>query len=358
MTIPSPTSTSVIIGVDTHKDNHVAVAINDLGIRLADRSIPTTPAGYQQLLDWSQALGCVKAFGIEGTGSYGRGLTSFLLHRGFSVLEVCRPARSSDRSSAGKDDVIDAEKAARQVLSGQATSTPKSADGQVEMMRVIKVAKDTAVKAQTQVMVALKALLVTADETLKARLGSLPPSKLITACTELVAENLETPMEAMSYAMAAMARRWLDLQREIEAHWEHLKKLTRQAAPALVQAYGIGPDTAAQMLITFGDRGNRVRSEAGFAKMCGVCPIPASSGKTQRHRLNRGGNRQANASLFRVVIVRMRWHQPTQDYVARRTAQGLSKREIIRCLKRYVAREVYRLIRQALPDEKLDFATP
>jgi transposase len=152
----------------------------------------------------------------------------------------------------------------------------------------------------------------------------------------------------MRYALVAMANRWLQLLQEIEAHTQHLTTITREAAPELVQAYPIGPDTAAEMLITFGDNSNRVHSEAAFAKMCGVCPIPASSGKTQRHRLNRGGNRQANAALFRVVIVRMRYHEPTKAYVARRTAQGLSKREIIRCLKRYLAREIYQIIRKTL----------
>lgn len=358
MTSSSVASKSVIIGVDTHKDNHVAVAINELGIRLADCSVPVTLAGYQQLLDWSRTFGSVVTFGIEGTGSYGRGLTSFLLREGFSVLEVCRPARSPAGQCASKDDVIDAEKAARQVLSGQATATPKNADGQVEMMRVIKVAKDSAIKAQAQVLISLKALLVTADEALRAHLESLSTPNLVAACTELATGALETPATAMEYALANMARRWQYLQKEIETHWEHLKVLTRQTAPALVQAYGIGPDTAAQMLITFGDRGNRIRSEAGFAKMCGACPIPASSGKTQRHRLNRGGNRQANAALFRVVIVRMRWHKPTKDYVARRTAQGLSKREIIRCLKRYVAREVYHLVNQAFSTKKVNVVAP
>ncbi|MEM6427575.1 MAG: transposase, partial [Cyanobacteria bacterium P01_D01_bin.128] len=298
-------------------------------------------------------LGSATTFGVEGTGSYGRGLTTFLLQQGCSVVEVCRPARRISGQSAAKDDGIDAEKAARQVLSRQATVTPKRADGPVEMMRIIKIAKDTAVKAQTQVLVALKSLLVTADATLRTQLESLPTAKLVAACAELAITTMDTPMAAMGYALAKMAQRWQALQQEIDEYWKHLKGLTQQTAPALTEACGIGPDTAAQMLITFGDRGDRVRSEAGFAKLCGVCPIPASSGKTQRHRLNRGGNRQANAALFRVVIVRMRWHQPTQDYVARRTAQGLSKREIIRCLKRYVAREVYRLIRQALPIEKV-----
>lgn len=358
MTASSLPAAAIIIGVDTHKDNHVAVAINELGVRLADCSVSATPTGYQQLLAWSQALGSLITFGVEGTGSYGRGLATFLLQQGCSVVEVCRPARTVSGQSAAKDDVIDAEKAARQVLSGQATVTPKWADGQVEMMRVIKIAKDTAVKAQTQVLVALKSLLVTADETLRTQLESLPTTKLVAACAELAVTTLDTPLAAMGYALATMAQRWQTLQQEIEGHWEHLQSLTKQTAPALTDACGIGPDTAAQLLITFGDRGDRVRSEAGFAKLCGVCPIPASSGKTQRHRLNRGGNRQANAALFRVVIVRMRWHQPTKDYVARRTAQGLSKREIIRCLKRYVAREVHRLIRQALPSQKVASTNP
>ena len=272
------------------------------------------------------------------------------------MVEVCRPARTPSGHAADKDDVIDAEKAARQVLSGQATVIPKRADSQVEMMRVINVAKDTAVKAQTQVLVALKALLVTADDALRAPLESLPTATLVAACAALAVTTMATPLAAMGDALATMAQRWQALHPEIEGPWEHLKRLTQQTAPALTQACGIGPDTAAQRLITFGDRGDRGRSEAGFAKLCGVCPIPASSGKTQRHRLNRGGNRQANAALFRVVIVRRRWHPPTQADVTRRTAQGLSKREIIRCLKRYVAREVYRLIQQALPVQKVTLA--
>jgi transposase len=192
------------------------------------------------------------------------------------------------------------------VLSGQATAIPKSTDGAVEMMRILKVARDTAIKAHTQVLVWLKALLVTADEGLRSRLEPLPTPQLVAACTQLETDQLDTPATTMRYALAAMANRWLQLHQEIEAHTQHLTTLTREVAPELVQAHGIGPDTAAEMLIAFGDNHNRVHSEAAFAKMCGVCPIPAASGKIQRHRLNRGGNRQANAALLRVVIVRMR----------------------------------------------------
>lgn len=344
MTQMAVNSNEVIIGVDTHKDNHVAVAINTLGVRLDDCIVPTTIAGYEQLLGWASALGQRIAFGIEGTGSYGSGLTRFLRRQGFKGVEVSRPSHRDNRRLQGKNDVLDAEQAARQVLCGQATAIPKSSDGAVEMMRLIKVARDTAVKAQTQVLVSLKATIITADENLRMRLEPLSTSQLVAACAKFEVDQLDTPAATMRYALAVMAKRWLQLHQEIEAHMQHLTTLTREAAPELVQAYGIGPDTAAEMLMTFGDNSNQVHSEAAFAKMCGVCPLPASSGKNQRHRLNRGGNRRANAALFRVVIVRMRWHEPTKAYVARRTAEGLSKREIIRCLKRYLAREVYRIL--------------
>lgn len=336
----------IIVGIDTHKDNHAAFAINSLGARLDDCLVPATTTGYEQLLDWARALGPVAAFGVEGTGSYGIGLTRFLRRQGMQVVEVSRPCRRDRRRLQGKNDVLDAQLAAQQVLSGEATVIPKASNGLVEMMRIIKVARDTAVKAQTQVLVTLKATLVTAEEALRELLEPLSTPQLIAACAQLEVGKLATPAAAMRHALSAMAKRWLQLHQEIETHSQHLSTLTQKAAPELVQTYGVGPDTAAEMLIAFGDNQNRVRSEAAFAKLCGVCPLPASSGKTQRHRLNRGGNRQANAALFRVVIVRMRWHQPTKAYVARRTSQGLSKREIIRCLKRYLAREIYRIIRK------------
>ena len=337
----------VIIGIDTHKDTHVAVALNTLGVRLGDCLVPATLAGYEHLLTWARALGQIVTIGVEGTGSYGRGLTRFLQRQGLPVIEVSRPCHRDARRLQGKNDVLDAERAARQVLDGQATAIAKTTEGTVEMMRLIKVARDTAVKARTQVLVSLKAILVTADEDLRALLEALPTTQLVVVCAQLEVGKLDTPAAAMRQALSAMAKRWLQLHQEIETHNQSLSTLTRETAPNLVQAYGIGPDTAAEMLITFGDNHNRVRCEAAFAKLCGVCPLPASSGRTQRHRLNRGGNRRANAALFRVVIVRMRWHEPTKAYVARRAAEGLSKREIIRCLKRYLAREVYRIINQS-----------
>jgi len=336
----------VVVGVDTHKDEHVAVALDGLGGLLDELAIAANPHGYVQLLAWADELGAVAAFGVEGTGSYGSGLARFLRRHGRQVVEVSRPPRKGERRLSGKSDAIDAEHAAREVLAGRATATPKLADGIVEAIRLVKIARDSAVGAHSQAMITLKATLVTAPDELRGQLEPLTDFKLIGACAALdTTGDIADPAVAMRLALASLARRWLQLHEEIKAHSRRLKKLTQTAAPDLIAAFGIGPDIAAEMLVTAGDNTDRIRSDAALAKLCGACPIPAGSGKTNgRHRLNRGGNRQANAALYRAIIVRMRWHPPTIAYVERRTAEGLSKKEIIRCLKRYLAREVYRLL--------------
>jgi transposase len=340
----------VIVGVDTHKDEHVAVLLDGLGGRLAELFLPATITGFGALLSFCRdhvgPEGTIIAFGVEGTGSYGIGLARFLRRHGLIVQEVHRPPRKGERRLSGKSDTIDAEHAARQVLAGRRNPIPKTAAGAVEALRLIKVARDTAVKARTSAIITLKATLVTAVDELRAELEPLTDHKLITACAALEpGGELDDPEAAMRHVLRSLARRWLELHEEIKAHSRHLKVQTKAAAPRLVEAVGVGLDIAAEMLVTAGDNSDRVRSESAFAKLCGASPIPAGSGKTNgRHRLNRGGNRQANAALYRAIVVRMRWHQPTIDYVARRTAEGLSKREIIRCLKRYLAREIYRLL--------------
>lgn len=340
----------VLVGVDTHKDQHVAVLLDGLGGRLAELHLPATTLGYEQLLAFCLQhvgpQGRLHAFGVEGTGSYGIGLARFLRRRGHTVQEVHRPPRKADRRLTGKNDTIEAEHAARQVLAGRATAIPKTADGAIESLRLLKTARDTAVKARTTSMIALKATLVTASDSLRAELEPLTDYQLIQACSVLPSAGwLSDPDAAMHHVLGSLARRWLQLHEEVRIHSRHLKMLTRTIAPRLVEAVGVGLDIAAELLVTAGDNTNRVHSEAAFAKLCGACPIPAGSGKTNgRHRLNRGGNRQANAALYRAIIVRLRWHQPTIDYAARRTAEGLSKREIIRCLKRYLARELYHLL--------------
>ncbi len=331
---------TVIVGVDTHKHVHVAVAIDRVGARLGSCSVTADRAGYADLMDWARTLGAVEAFGIEGTGSYGVGLASFVRRNAVRVVEVNHCDRRKRRNN-GKSDTIDAETAARSVLAGIATAIPKTADGASEMVRQIKIARDTAVKARSSAIITLKTLIVNAPGELRETLEPLTDRKLVGRCAELEPGQLLTPTASVKHALRALATRWLALSVEIGAHDQALDTITMTAAPSLRDAFGIGPDSAAEMLIVAGDNPERIRSDAAFAKLCGACPVPASSGVTNRHRLFRGGHRQANAALYRIVIVRMRWHQPTLDYVIRRTAQGLSKKDIIRCLKRFVAREIF-----------------
>jgi len=336
-------SGKIVVGVDTHKHVHVAVAIDMLGARLGHTSIPVDSGGYRQLEEWAVSLGPVEAFGIEGTGSYGAGLTSYLRRRGHRIVEVNRGDRRARRAN-GKSDSVDAEAAARAVLNGTATAVPKTADGAAEMIRQIKVARDTAVKARTSAIITLKQIVVNAPACLREQLDGCADKALIDRCASFRPGPITDPVASAKHSLRATARRWLELAAEIRSHDTILDDLTQKAAPTLREGFGIGPDTAAEMLIIFGDNPDRVRSEAAFAKLCGTCPIPASSGMTTRHRLYWGGHRQANAAVYRTVIVRMQHHQPTIDYVNRRTAEGLSKRDIIRCLKRFVAREVYQRV--------------
>ena len=333
----------VIVGVDTHKHEHVAVAIDSLGARLAVFRVPANGAGYAALVTWARTLGDLESFGIEGTGSYGAGLTRFVRQQGLRVLEVNQCDRRKRRNE-GKSDTLDAEAAARSVLAGVATAIPKAADGMAEMARQIKTARDTAVKARTAAMVTIKTLLVNAPTRVREALEPLTNQKLIDRCAALRPGDILDPTASVKHALRALARRWRTLAAEIDEHDKLLDIITRAAVPTLRAAYGIGPDAAAEMMSIAGDNPTRIRSEAAFAKLCGACPIPASSGLTNRHRLFRGGHRQANAALYRIVLVRLRWHQPTVDYVRRRTAEGLSKRDVIRCLKRFVAREIYRAL--------------
>lgn len=331
----------VIIGIDTHKAIHVAVAIDTQGTRLAALSIPTSPKGYLELERWSRSLGHVLAFGIEGIGSYGAGLSRSLLAQGHNVIEVTRPNRQL-RYTQGKTDSLDAEGAARSVLSGQATAQPKTQTGSSEMIRHLKIARDTAVKSRSQAMVTLKTLSINAPADLRDVLDQIKGKvALIRHIAAFRTGEINTPLASAKTAMRALARRWLWLHEEIIQHEKELERLVIERAPNLMASHGIATLTVAEMLILIGDDPTRIRSEAAFAKLCGVCPIPASSGKTHRFRLSRGGNRQANAALYRVAIVRMRRHEPTLAYVKKRTKDGKSKSEIIRCLKRYIVREIY-----------------
>lgn len=334
----------ITIGVDTHKYTHVAVALDIVGGRVAAESFAADSTGYDHLINWATQLGVDIVFGVEGTGSYGAGLAEAIRRRGLPVLEVLRPDRSGRRRH-GKSDTIDAENAARVVLSGQARATPKTADGVVEMIRLVKVAKDNAVKARSTAMTSLKTVLVNAPAPLREQLQPLTHMALIRRCASLRPGPITDVTAAAKHSLRAIAKRWLELHAEIRDHEAVLTDLTAQIAPDLIAAVGIGPDAAAELLLVVGDNASRVHSEAAFARLCGVAPIPASSGMTTRHRLSRGGHCHANAALYRAVLVRMQHHAPTQAYAARRTLEGSTNRDIIRCLKRLLAREIWRHLR-------------
>ena len=340
-------SIPVVVGVDTHRDQHVAVAIDRQGARLGELHAPTTVRGYRELERWSRGWGNIHAFGIEGTGSYGAGIARFLTDRGYTIVEVNRPDRST-RYRKGKSDPTDAEMAARSVLAGVADATPKSGQGAVEMIRMLKSAKDSAIKARTQAINQMKALVVTAPSQLRESLDGLTTAALAARCARFRPGPLANPTAAAKYVLRSLAGRYRRLSEEIHDLEAELTRLTRTASPTLVNIFGVGPDTAAALLVTAGSNPERLRSEAAFAALCGVSPIPASSGKTNRHRLNRGGDRQANAALHRIVVVRLRYDQRTKSYMRRRTGEGMSKIEVIRCLKRYVAREVYAALQNPL----------
>lgn len=334
----------VVIGVDTHKELHVAVALDELGRRLGSITVQTTTAGYRRLVEWAASHGPVATFGVEGTGSYGAGLARHLRRGGYAVIEVIRPNRQARRRN-GKSDPADAEAAARAVLSGEATGSPKAGDDLVEMIRVLRVARSTAMKARTQALNALKSLVVTAPAELRDQLRCLSARDLVATAARLRAGRETTTVAVTKTSLRFLAHRYQNLDSEIVLLDRQLAEFTAEASPQLSEVFGVGADVAGALLVAAGDNPERLRSEAAFAMLCGAAPVEASSGKTVRHRLNRGGDRQANSALYRVVIVRLRYHAATRAYAERRTAQGLSKPEIIRCLKRYVAREIYRILR-------------
>lgn len=331
----------VVGGVDTHKDMHVAVAVDGTGRSLGTRAFPVTPLGYRQLLAWLRGFGPLAQVGVEGTGSWGSGLARFLVDAGVEVLEVDRPDRQA-RRRRGKSDPIDAQAAALAVLSGRATGRPKAQNGQVEAIRALRAARRSAVKARTQAGNQIQALVTTAPEALRRDLAKLAFGDLVQRCARLRPAGRSCVLDATRLALRTLARRWIALDEEVTELDVELSRLVEATAPQLVARKGVGTHTAAALLVAIGDNPERLVSEASFAALCGVSPLEASSGRTKRHRLNRGGNRDANAALWRIVFVRMRVDPRTKAYVRRRTAEGRSTAEIMRCLKRYVARELYR----------------
>jgi transposase len=337
-------------GVDTHLDVHVAAALNQLGALLGTRSFPATTRGYRQLLVWLRSFGVVELVGVEGTGSYGAGLTRLLLDEGVRVVEVDRPNRQN-RRRRGKSDTVDAVAAARAAQSGDASGEAKTRNGNVEMMRVLRLVKQSARRSKVVALNQMRSTVATGPEELRDRLRDLPANKLIAEAAALRPNGRNDVLGANKIALRHLARRCQSFDAEIADINALLEPLVAATAPDLLACEGVGTDVASTLLVAAGDNPDRLRSERSFAKLCGVAPLDASSGKQERHRLSRAGDRQANSALWRVVMTRITCDPRTKAYIERRMKEGLSKREAMRCLKRYVARELYaQLPRQSLVD--------
>ena len=339
----------VIPGVDTHLDEHVCVLIDALGRRLASRAFAATPAGYAELLGWASQHGHLCRAGVEGTGSYGAGLARFLADHDIQVIEVTRPNRR-DRRHVGKTDTRDAEAAAVSVLTGHATGAAKTRDGVVEAIRVLRLTRASAVKSRTQAHMQLRGLIISAPALLRERIEQVPARRRVEACARLRRDTGHTAVDATAKAIRTLTRRQKQLDTEIRDLDQDLAALVNRAAPRLLAQPGIGVETAAKLLIVAGDNPQRIATHAALAALCGASPVEASSGKTRRHRLNRGGDRQGNNALWTIATNRMLHHPETRNYVQRRTTEGLSKKEIRRCIMRHLTRRLHPLLIADLTD--------
>ena len=332
----------IYAGVDTHSDTHTLALIDEYGRPLATQTFTADPTGYERLVAMIGDPDACLGVGVEGTNSYGAALARRLVEAGYDVHEVLRPKRSVRRRD-GKSDPIDALAAAHSVLAGDGTSVPKSTDGWVEALRALNAERAQLVTAMTALSNSAKGLLTTAPEHIRERYRGLRTSirmRRLAACRP----SGNTVEQGMLVALKAAGKAWKALKEQADLLEKNMRLILEDHARPLLDIYCASTVTAATLAIVAGDNPERIRSEAAFAKLCGACPIPASSGKTNRHRLNKGGNRQGNSALHHIAIVRMRYHQPTRDYVNRKTGEGKGKMEIIRCLKRFIAREAYRAL--------------
>jgi transposase len=335
-------------GVDTHLEIHVAAALDERGGLLGVATFATTPVGYQQLLSWLLSFGELELVGVEGTGSYGAGLTRFLHAHHVSVVEVDRPNRQR-RRRRGKSDPQDAISAARAAQSGDSCGLAKTRDGNVEAMRVLRVARWSARRARTQALNQMRALIATAPDEIRSDLRHRNVHRLLERASSYRPGQRHDVNATTKFALRTLARRAIALEAEIVEIDTILRTLVAETAPELVAINGVGTDVATALLVAAGDNPERLRNEATFAHLCGVAPIDASSGKHERHRLNRGGDRHANSALWHIVITRMVCDQRTRDYITRRLDEGRTKKEAMRCLKRYIAREIYHQLPRQQP---------
>lgn len=342
-----PTSTAEFTGpaagIDTHTDTHTVAIVTATGRHIATETYPATARGYQQISCFL-AGHHVTVVGVEGTNSYGAGITRYLSERNYTIKEVLRPTRAVRRRD-GKSDPVDALAAARQVLTGEALSIPKDTTGPVESLRMLQITRRQLVATAAKLLTTIKSLLVTAPETVRQRYAAMTTTTMITTLFRCrPPTDLTDPIAGTLTSLRSLATTYTKLRTECDGLDGKIADLVETINPAMTQIFGCGPVTAADLIVSVGENPERIRSQAALAHLCGVAPIPASSGRTTRHRLNRGGDRQANSALHRIVLFRMHHAQPTRDYVQRRTEEGLSKKEIMRCLKRALVREIYRVL--------------
>lgn len=334
-------NTNVIAGIDTHADTHHVAITTEYGRPVADKEFLAVGSGYRKIFDFITGFGTVIGVGIEGTGSYGAELARVLGKNGLTIHEVNRPNRQARRLK-GKSDPLDAHQAAEAVIAERGVSTPKSRDGAVESLRVLRAERRSAMRARVAVINQVKGLLVSATEALRAKYRAMANPALIAALeSSRPLGDATDPETATARTLKRLAARCRRLDEEIAVIDAELDQVLTAHAPMLRDLHGVGTDVASQLLVTVGDNPERVSNQAKFAALTGVAPIPASSGKTNRHRLSRGGDRAANSAIHHVVLVRMASDTRTKAYVDRRREEGKSTKEIIRCLKRYVAREIY-----------------
>lgn len=338
-----PRPDQIVLGVDTHAETHTAVVVDGLGRVLGTVEVPATMAGYRRLVRWARRHGDLVAVGVEGTGAYGAGLTRHLTKAGVEVIEVDRPNRQR-RRRRGKSDPTDAEAAARAVLAGEATTVPKDRTGVVEAIRILHVTRRSAVKAKTQAANQMKDLILTAPDPIRAKLRGLSTRQRVQACASW-RPGTATPTDpstATRRALHDLACRWLVLHDEARMLEAQLRELLTATVPSLMAEQGVGSDSAAKLVIAAGQNPERLHSEAAFAALCGTSPVENSSGQRSGHRLNRGGNRQANNALHTVAMIRAQRCTETRAYLAKRAqAPTSTPRRDRRCLKRMVARRLY-----------------
>ena len=339
-------SGNVVAGIDTHKDIHVAAVVNELNQVLATENFPTTRHGYKKMLSWMSSFGKVARVGIECSGTYGLGLLRYMQSSGVEVLEVTAPDKA-DRRKRVKDDTLDAENAAHAAFSLHRTVTSKARDGMVESLRVLKSCRKSAVAARTVALQMIRTSIVSAPEELRDKLRHMTRMNLVRtlASTRPDLTNYRNITATYRVTLKSLARRYIELHDEIADLDKMIATIVEILAPELLEQTAVGYESAAQLLITLGDNPERLKSESSFAALCGVSPIPASSEKTNRHRLNRGGDRAANSALHIIAIGRLRTEERSKAYIKKRTGDGLSKMEALRCLKRYIARELYYLLK-------------